>query len=396
MTNAVAKINFVMMLLVMTSFGACVSRDREESQLKSSEDSAGGCNLAKMEKASNESSKKAFECAYNSLITAGKLSGGVVTDVAEIIEGIKDFTEGALAATEYFSDIGEYIKNRGKEPAGDEATQPKSETGDKVGDANAAVKNTKKNIEKTSAGKKLVRSAMYRCLGGQFDAVSELYRLSHTLKGVGNGTVTAQQIKALAFVGFDQVLLVLNQMNTLAECSDWLSGTRTKDMVKLSTGVKKIAKIIKAYRVVADCGVDLAQGGYVLFNNTSCLSGDMYSYYESRKQLESQRDKYVKNTPIPHREPRSGKASCMAKYGIFLQMQTFYTYMSTSTKCGEYCGNSDSGNQYLKDNLARIYTREDDLAWCSANVLEAKDFDAVRLCAVYCCDQETAAPTQPW
>jgi hypothetical protein len=328
---------------------SCKHRDRQ-AQVKTQDSAApDACNLQAMEKASNEASKKAFECAYSSAKTAGKLSGGMAAEIAVILIGIKDVTEGVTGLSGLFADLQVYLRHNG------------------VG-----------------------KTAMYRCLSGQYEAVGSLYDLATAANGVNGEVITSEKLKKLTSISVSAAASILDRMGTLAECSDWMEGKRTKEMVQLSKGAKKIAGVIGTYKVIATCGIDLAKGGIILWENTGCLMGDMESYYESRDLLNKQRDNYVDNTHVPEQDQERGQNACMAKYGIFLNKQSFYSYGYKSSQCGDYCGNSGTAGEYMKQNLRSIYTRDDDLKWCSANATSQMASDNVRACAVYCCDQDQA------
>ena len=280
------------------------------------------------------------------------------------------------------------MRNNGQDPSEGSSTTPEKDESKVIDDSKTVIDNAKKDFEKTG-GKTLAKTAMYRCLSGQYEAVGSLYELANAAKGVNGEVITSEKLKKLTSISVSSVVFILDRMSTLAECADWMAGKRTKDMVKLAKGADKIAGIIKTYKVIATCGVDLTKGGVILWNNTGCLIGDIQSYYESKDRLNKQRDNYVDNTPVPEQDKERGQNACMAKYGMFLYKQSFYSYPYRSSKCGDYCGNSGTAAKYMKDNLKSIYTREDDLKWCSANATGKMDFDGVRACAVYCCDQDS-------
>ncbi|MCX6118014.1 MAG: hypothetical protein NT027_10765 [Proteobacteria bacterium] len=374
------------------TFWACSEAPPESSsKVKSNQDSLAGytssssCDLQETGKASDAASKKALECAYNSLKAAGKLSGpGIAADFVEIVDGSRKIYEGTIAASELISDLKQYIESEGVN---------KLDSDGAATDAFKSADAGKVIIEESALGKSLERKAMYKCLAGQYLAAKSLYKLTQTASQISGQKISARQISDLASIGLTSAVALLEKISTSADCLDWISQKRTKDMVKLSEGAKTLANTVRAYAVVAQCGVDLAEGGYVLAKNSACLVGDLQNLFQSNQNVESQRDNYIESTQVPQNTLQNGRDACMTKYGLFLQRQTFYSYASKSNKCGDYCGNNGFAGAYMKENLREIYPRNDDYAWCSANATSAMNQQSITSCVTFCCNQEGQCTT---
>lgn len=115
---------------------------------------------------------------------------------------------------------------------------------------------------------------------------------------------------------------------------------------------------------------------------------DIEQSYDSRESLERQRDTYTKGDNLPKDDIGAGVNVCMRKYGIWLHNQSFYSYVYRSSVCGDYCGNPKTRETYFRTKTSEIFPNESDRNWCrSANGM-AGTSDAVRSCAVMCCDQD--------
>ena len=364
---------------------ALVSCGKSESPVSTIKSSGFSCDLKSSGAASSEASKKAFQCAYNSLKSAGKLAaGGLVTDVANVVDGIKNVYEGSYAAQELFSDLNEFVRNGGKLPT--EAAK----------DAQTIFDGTKSQFEKSEFGKEVKRKAMYRCLDGSYRSVKDLLSLSGMASGLnsssqGSGRLTFSQIQSLSSLSFSGIKALLDRMYTLSECTQWLSGSRTKSLVQLSTGVKKISNSLEAVATVARCGVDLAKGGYVLYANSACLVEDLKNLNESRERLDRQRENWIDTAIHPETEKINANRMCMGKYGIFLykngpgEMFNTRAYM-----CATYCGNKGRRTAFVQNNFYSIIRNDSDRKICLGLTDTILDGESISACISQCCDGEAA------
>jgi hypothetical protein len=370
---------------------ALVSCGKSEAPVSTVKSSGFSCDLQSSGAASSEASKKAFQCAYNSLKSAGKLAaGGLVTDVANVVDGIKQVYQGAYAAHELYTDLNEFVRNGGTLPP------------DLAKDAQKIFDSKKSQFEKSEFGKELARKAMYRCLDGSYKSVKDLLSLSGMASGLntsaqGSGRLTFSQIQSLSSLSFSGIKGLLDRMNTLSECTQWLNSSRTKSLVQLSKGVKQISSSLDIVATVTRCGVDLAKGGYVLYANSACLVEDLKNLNESRQRLDRQRENWI-DTAI---NPEGGKAninrSCMDKYGIFLyKTGPGETFNTRAYMCATYCGNKGRRTAFVQKNFYSIIRSESDRSICRGLTDTVLDHESVNACIVSCCDQKGECSDAAW
>jgi hypothetical protein len=371
-----------------------VSCGRSESPVSTVKSSRGfSCDLQSSAAATSDASKRAFKCAYNSLKSAGKLAGGgIVSDVANVVDGVKNVYEGSTAAYELFQDLNEFVNNGGQQPG---AFQ------DSAQDFQTPFDSSKSLFEKTEFGQEVKRKAMYRCLDGSYRAVKDLVSLAEMSSNLGGGysgsILTVSEIQSLGTVGYTSIKALLERMQTVSECSQWLSGSRTKSLVQLSKGVTKITTSLEVITTLGRCGVDLAYGGYVLANNSACLVEDIKNYYQTREREELAKNKYINDLPGDF-EPLSKEdgrvegndgsyARCSVIYGMWLADQTYYSYFTRSSVCADQCASS-KGQQTYYENLRNIFPRSDDYGYCSMNQKIPGSQIQAEACISYCCSGE--------
>ena len=370
-----------------------VSCGKSEEPVSTVKSRGFSCDLQSSAAASNDASQKAMQCAYNSLKTAGKLaSGSFVADVANIVTGIKEIYEGSVAAQELYNDLNEFINSGGKLPQ------------DLAKDAQKTVDAAKSKFEKTELGKELSRKAMYRCLDGNYKAVKDLVSLAGMASSLSRGssspassTLTFSELQSLGSIGYSGVKAMLDRMNTLSECTQWLNGSRTKSLASLSKGVKQIATSLEVATTVARCGVDLAYGGYVLYSNSACLVEDLKNLNESRERLDKQRETFIDSEINPEADASSANRSCMQKYGIYLyKTGPGEIYNSRAYMCALYCGNKGRRTDFVQNNFYSIVRNESDRSTCRGLTSTLLDSESVNACMVFCCDQDGVCRDSAW
>lgn len=371
-----------------------VACGKPESPVSSLKSGGFSCDLKSSAAASNDASRRAFQCAYNSLKSAGKLAGGgLVTDIANVVDGVKNVYEGSAAAAEVFNDLNEFINNGGRQPIDLEDSQ---------GDLQQTFDSGKAIFEQTEVGEKIKRKAMYGCLNGNYNAVKDLVSLVGMSSDLGGGqsassTLTVSDIQTLGSLGYTSIKALLDRMNTLSQCSQWLSGARTRGLVKLSSGIQKITTSLEVVTTLGRCGVDLAYGGYVLANNSACLVEDIKNYYQTLEREELAKNKYI-NDPSGGFEPLSEEdgrvegndgsySRCSVIYGMWLADQTYYSYFTRSSVCADQCASS-KGRQTYYENLRNIFPRSDDYGYCSMNQKIPGSQIQAEACISYCCSGE--------
>lgn len=377
-------INLGLVAVLCSSLASCGKSEAPVATIKSRGFS---CDLQSSGAASNDASNKAFQCAYNSLKSAGKLAaGGLVTDVANIIDGVKQVYEGSYAAGELYTDLNEFISSGGKLPI------------DFAKDSQKAFDTAKGEFEKTDFGKDLSRRAMYRCLDGSYKSVKDLLSLGGMASTLsrntqGSGTLKFSDLQALSSLSFSGIKSILDRMNTLSECTQWLNGSRTRGLIQLSKGVKQIASSLDIVSTVARCGVDLARGGYVLYSNSACLVEDIQNYYNTREREEKAKVDYINNPkggfqPLSEKDATDSSYSrCMNIYGMWLAKQSFAGYFTRSSVCSDLCASANGQKTYY-ENSRKIFTREDDYGYCLMKQKIPGSRSQVESCISYCCSQE--------
>lgn len=375
-------------LTIVTSI--TVTSCKSSQPVASATKSAGfSCDLQSSAAASNDASQRAFKCAYNSLKTAGKLATGTfVADVANVVEGIKQVYDGYTAASDIFFELQEFINNNGQTPIDLQTLGTNVLNGTNSGGS---------VFEKTELGKKIKRKAMYGCLSGQFKAVRDLVSLANTASQLdGQSQLSVSNIQSLSNLGISGIKSMLGRMDGLAECTQWLAGERSKSMVQLSKGVKNIATSLDVVLSIGNCGVDLAYGGYVLYNNSACLVEDISNYYEGRERLDNQRENFVNNSEI-NQDGGFSINACMIKYGIHLyDAGPGSSFNTRAYMCAEYCGNKGKGMNYMRANMEAIFPIEADRQYCERVARTSQDNESINSCIVYCCDQDGICRDSAW
>ena len=387
-----AKIILTLLASTLT-LASCRSASVQKSKSKEF-----SCNLADSERESSAASKAAFQCAYNSLRQAGKLAGpGFANDVLDVYEGYSEVRGGLEDAEGLLAELSHFVETNGQDPGAgaglklDDGEESNGNSGlDTADKVIIGVDGLKGAFE--GANGKVARTAMYQCLGGQYEAAKKFYniaKLGITMKD--QEKLSSDQLRSMVSMNYDFTQIVFNLIEANGRCAEWLGQKRILALQRVLRGIGKIQGPIESIRVVANCGIDLTKGGYVLVANTACLAGDIKNYYESKDRLEKTRDNYVNNIPVQDNE--SGARACMAKYGLWLQKQSFYSYVYRSSVCADYCGNGSRGADTFSKNINSIFTIESDREWCGKNAVTAQGAENITACASYCCNQDNQCTT---
>jgi hypothetical protein len=135
-----------------------------------------------MRSASDEASKKSFECAFNSLKMAGSLtSAGLVKDIYEITVGTQEVYQAVMDGKELIGDLVTYINTGGRDDVdgsgnGDEGAM------ERINQLKSIV-NKLMTYKTTLPGP--ARTAMYKCLAGQYTVLKDFlgfFTLAEKLK----------------------------------------------------------------------------------------------------------------------------------------------------------------------------------------------------------------------
>lgn len=407
--------------LLVLAVISCRSKKVPSAVVK--EGPSAGCDMAEMEKASDEASKKTRQCLYDSLRLMAQLTTGeVAAQVGKVFLAIGDIYGGLEGLDDLVNLMGLFFEEEEKKQLGNGETQDlvTSRTREKI---NAFVKIIKAadrsvtivdnylverhNKESAPNGrwKALSDFEIYSCIRGEYDSARNVYsflgtlgelQTSFTRDSDGRPTLSADQLINLWKVGSLFTSSTLAGMNRLLSCVQALNGERSLSIEKLKKGIHGILVPVSSLFVIAKCGVDLTQGGLIVYKNTRCLIEDVHGYYSSRERLENARDHYV-DQRINTYDINTGQQECMLKYGIFLNKQPFYTYWSRSNGCRDYCRDTPEGRNDFHKNIAEIISHPDDRAWCQQNLqanVPGQIFrDAIIKCVSYCCNQDTDCVT---
>jgi hypothetical protein len=341
------------------------------------------CDLEKMRSASDDASKQSLECAYNSLKLAGALSsGGLAKDIYEITVGTTEVYQAVMDGSELIGDLATYIKTGGVDDgSGDPSAM------EKIDQLKSVV-----NVKLMTYETKLpgpARTAMYKCLAGHYTVLKDFlgfFTLAEKLKDAEGFSVEDLKNMALAPLTFATGLTDLTSANI--NCMMWLEGKRKLSLQRTLKAIKKIQQPIQTVITVGTCGVAIGKGGYILAQNSMCLVEDLGNYFESRENLQKQRDNFVNGDTVPKDDVDTGVNVCMRKYGIWLQKQSFYSYVYRSSVCGDYCADSSKRGSYFNTKASEIFPNDSERGWCKGANTIAGTSEAVRSCAVMCCDQD--------
>jgi hypothetical protein len=336
-----------------------------------------------MRAASDEASKKSFECAFSSLKLAGALSSaGIAKDIYEITVGTSEIYHAVVDGGELIGDFVTYIKTGGVDDGSGEPSGM-----EKINQLKSVINVKLMTYETKMPGP--ARTAMYKCLAGQYTVLNDFlgfFALAEKLKDAKGFSV--EEIKQMALTPLTFATALTDMVSANINCDMWLQGKRQIAMQRTLRGIKQIQQPLQTVITLASCGVSLSQGGYILAKNSMCLAEDLSNYYESRENLQKQRDNFVNGDTVPKDDVDTGVNVCMRKYGIWLQKQSFYSYVYRSSVCGDYCADSSNRGTYFNTKASEIFPNESERGWCKGANTLADGPEAVRSCAVMCCDQE--------
>lgn len=153
---------------------------------------------------------------------------------------------------------------------------------------------------------------------------------------------------------------------------------------------------IEAGSAITSCSFNIATGLVKVGDNAVCLGKDLQDLNQSKKALARSLQKTLTDKAPRGVGPRGFQCnresdSCntfgMAKFGIWLGQQTYWTYNTRSYLCADMCGNKGRGSVECKANVKDIFNS--DAAHCGP-VCNTQQCDrAVDLCVSYCCNQDS-------
>ena len=364
--------------VIIMSVVGCTYPTQEKASVKSF-----SCDLRSSGEASSKASEAAFQCAYNAMNQAAKIStGSLAGDIKEIIDGFNDIRAAVTSAGTLIQDLRQFFTSGGRAP---------NTTAQDAFDALDAEKKLDPEVSE---------SPMYKCLSGNYRAMKKFYDLAVLAQSLAHsGSLTSTELHSIVTLSDGTISLLVSSIKSTTACSEWLNNDPnfSKAVEASMEGLDKIMTPINNIRVLANCGIDLAVGGYVLYNNSACLVDDIKSYYRGRDSLQNQRDDFV-NHPINIQPDSdisiedvisSNTTTCMQKYGIWLQKQSFYSYMTRSGVCADRCVTSNSKKTYYAAGRS-IFPVAQDYDYCTMNAKVGATRAGMEMCISFCCDQEGA------
>jgi len=380
-------------------FSACLKPVDAKSSTKSYLDSSFSCDLQSTGAASEAGSQAAYKCAYDALGQAASLSGGVgfAQEVKELIEGVDDLKTVVAGSYQIVQDLSEFFENGGQPSDG------------MLGNA----------IDTLDAEKRLdsdtKKSAIYRCISGNYNTMKKFYKAFNAAQQADvDRQISSNELQRFISLATDFSELLYSGssattngfVDSLGGCAEWMNND-PKFKVAFKEGMdamKKVMAPIKTLRVLAQCGVALGKGGYILANNSACLVEDINNYYQGKEALEKQKENYVNNPPMESDQSdnkvdgsdSSGDSNyvasdnrCMTVYGIWLGKQSFFSYFTRSSACADQCAGA-AGKETYYENSRKIFPAELDHEYCLMNAKVGSSRINVELCASYCCGQDNS------
>lgn len=366
MSKSVQK--FMVLFLALTAVTACVKPSSKISKQKSAD--GGSCDLQAAAKESSDLSQQNFQCAYKALFLAGKFSTGeTFRELTGFSMAIYDLFQVMYAFEHLFNVYEGYVAN------GESGTSG-------VDDAKTIIDTTTRELDKVTKDK------VYSCFARNAKALSAflpLYKLSRNNSG---DQVSAPDV--LQFVAIvPNIITGLAQMTAgLLDCAIALDGSTKIVSGQVESSVKNLTDYLLIVKVVGECSLAIGRGGYMIAQNSMCLADDIKAYYDSRENLDRQRDNTVNNLPVPQDDSSYTQNGCMKKYGIFLHKQYFWSVSTRASVCADYCGGNSAKADYFTRHHEAIFPREDDRQTCGKDIGALTS--AVNSCITFCCDQDNS------
>jgi hypothetical protein len=383
--------SFVKLVVITTLiFSSSCKKSSVASATK--EASSDSCDLQAMDEKSKAAAKGAFKCSYDALKLAGTLGSGGATEVVQFIDGVSKMKSAVEGLTSLINQLNDWIKD---------PTTRKILNGEILANQIDYEDLIKKGLDKAvDASVKDKRSSKYQCFDGLKDIAKETYDATQFIVGLDPKRIdpafakdVIKLLEMLTLRGWDVV-------KGLSKCADAMNGVQVnKSFDELEAGWKKIVPIIDKIMVLANCGISLGYGGYVLVENTMCLQKDLNALYEGWAQTDRMEDKYVKDeiNTKGDSDPGRERFHCMAKYGINLQsLHSSFDFTTKAYTCAEYCGNNGKGMNYMKANVAAIYPNSADRQTCEQVVSKAQSDDAIKVCLSNCCHGSGGCASSAW
>ena len=361
-----SALKFMFLFLALTSVSGCTKQSAQVSKQKSVD--GGSCDLQASAIESSEASQENFRCAYNALVTAGKLSapGTAFNELATDINAINDLFKAAYAMERLFGAYNAYLSDK--------------EAGQGVAD------DAKQIFDFGSGGLgKIVKSKTYNCFAKNAQAFSSFYPLFKLGLNSGGDQVSSGSLIQLASLAPEITMGISEMVDGLIDCASALDGSSNIAGEQLAEAIKHLKNSLGAAKAVAECGFAIGRGGYIIGKNSMCLADDIKRYYDSRENLDKQRDNTVNNLPVPQDDQSYTQRACMEKYGIFLNKQSFWTLSSRAGVCADYCAGKSGTASFFSSHFEEILPRSDDRQACGNDVGALTS--AVNSCITFCCDQ---------
>ncbi len=386
------KNQFIGSVVLVTTFASsfvlttCKPKNDDESELAaqrrrstSQSNSVDRCDLKTMGEKSSKASQANFQCAYDSLVAAGKLSGGAAADLVVFIEGLKEFKETLTLSYEVTKEISAYLKGQGT------GFDKSKEAAQKAGE------DAKQGFEKdgkTADGKVIrsaSRSALYQCFDQNITNIRTFHEIYTTISGFNDPSkIGAGQIRAMISLTTKVANNVQGVFTAVGRCSESIGGGRRLDINRaLNSSWSKMLKPLATIKTIANCGVAIGEGGYIIAQNSACLVGDIKQYYDSKREVDKSIKRYSDNIDKGSGDPRH----CATKLGIHLDAISSASYTTRSGLCADRCLNPATRSSYVK-RFAKSYKifAANQAEFCIEALSKNLSQNEIAECTSFCCD----------
>jgi hypothetical protein len=330
-----------------------------------------------MEDKSNEASKALFQCSYDALKAAAKLGSAGAADVTQFVDSVVAIKESRESGRSVVESLKDYV---------DYANKPRI--------------NSEEESGQLATGVPTERVTIFRCYDKHKSAILDFYEVYRTMPAAGNGkSIDPEKIRKIIqhSAKFDSV--AKKMVDVSKECGSLLDGRIASFFDNIQMNWENISSAFATVRVLADCGVSIGNGGYLLVKNTACLIDDVEAYYEGVARTERMEQRYVESevNTDGDSDPIRESFHCMAKYGIHLQtLHSLFDFTSRAYTCAEYCGNRGKGMAYMSARMSTIYPASQDRKTCQKVAVKAQSDDAIRVCLATCCESSASCKESAW
>ena len=409
-------------LAVTAIIASSCKKNPEASRLRSSK----SCDIKEMGEKSDAASKAAFGCAYKSLKSAANLGSGFAGPIIQAVDAAYNLAEFAQSIQPAINMIqeglnelnkGSGVSNGESEDNGFSLTSPstKRSSGFRLDDEEeeeedsgssdspdtAGGDTTKENLEKIGAindeAKKINDQLKESCktyackcaaeIQPTFSKLLSMVKVAASFKG--KSTFSPSDLKSIASIpqgGFEAAERFFLLGGNCALALDQ-KGQGVPNFNDAKAGMKKFLGVTEAITGIATCGVDIANGGYILYKNSMCLADDIKTWRESDAALERAREReqnQVASNCGDQVYENDNNLYAMKKLGLYIYDARGFAIGKengpSSKDCGTYC----ASRSFCEQNKNFIF--KDDNGACDHICGITQKPNAVSICLSRCCN----------